>query len=335
MKWPVIAILLLSAVPGGAAAGDFAMCAQSVDSELKFAGCSELVAREPKMATAYSSRGLALVAMGETDRAIADYSYAIGLDPGLMVAYYNRGLSYLEIGEPELAEEDFTAVIARNPADATAFHGRALAYVALNRYSEADADLTRAVGLDPKYARAYVSRGNLALSRGHADAALKDFDAALKFAPLNQDAISGRNFALAGGLPEAAESVGSTSPLIPDAAEPETAPEAVAIPRIPRALRAKVRPIVSVPRIAKPARIASFRPVRPLIVKSPPLAKTAPVVKATVALKPVVIARPVTVARPVKAKPTVAVRVKPLYDPLLTERSCNNYQGEPCAVSSR
>jgi tetratricopeptide (TPR) repeat protein len=165
MKWPVLACLLAMLPATGASAGDFALCQQSVDAEMKFNGCNALLLRDPKFAEAYSGRALALVTMGETERAIADYTYAIGLDPGLMVAYYNRGLSFLEVDEPALAVDDFESVIARNPGDATAYNGRALAYAALGKDKEAEADFTRAIGLNPTYARAYIGRGNLTLSR--------------------------------------------------------------------------------------------------------------------------------------------------------------------------
>ncbi len=304
MRWPLLAILLATVAAEPADAGDFALCAQSVDAELKFSGCNGLVAREPKLAEAYSGRGLALIAMGETDRAIADYSYAIGLDPGLMVAYYNRGLSYLEIGEPALAAEDFDAVIARNPGDATAYNGRATAYAALGNYDEAEADFTRAIALDPQYARAYVSRGSLSLSRRLYDTSRIDFDRALQLDPGNADAILGRSYATTGTLPADVETVASTTPLAADL-QPATAPN------LPRPT---VKSLAIVPRVLKPLRTAS---VKAETISLDAIAPSRPPLKAS------------------KAKLAVASKPKPLVDPTLAERSCNNYLGEPCAVLSK
>lgn len=304
MKWPLLALLLATLPATGAVAGDFALCQQSVDAELKFAGCNGLLLRDPKFAEAYSGRALALVAQGETERAIADYSYAIGLDPGLMVAYYNRGLSYLEIDEPALAAEDFDSVIARNPGDATAYNGRALAYAGLGKYDEAEADFTRAIALDPNYARALVGRGNLTLSRRLYETALKDFERALAVDPGNQDAIIGRSYASTGALPAELEAVGSTTPL---ASEP-AADLAAIRPRVPQV---KANLALKGPRLAtlpKPS--------------SPPKAALPKIVKTTTA----------TV---LKTKPPTNRAEKPLFNPSVTERSCNNYQGEPCAVSSK
>ena len=46
-------------------------------------------------AVAYKNRGNAWNAKGDDDRAIADYSEAIGLDPKYAIAYNNRGRSWL------------------------------------------------------------------------------------------------------------------------------------------------------------------------------------------------------------------------------------------------
>jgi len=292
MKWAVLACLLAMAPVSGAWAGDFALCQQSVDAELKFAGCNGLLARDPKFAEAYSGRGLALVAMGETERAIADYSYAIGVDPGLLVAYYNRGLSYLEVDEPGLAAEDFGTVIARNPGDATAYNGRALAYATLARNDDAEADFTRAITLDPTYVRALVGRGNLLLARKLFTAALKDFNRALAINPDSQDAILGRGYATTGALPAELEVVGSTTPL---SLEPTTAP----MTRLSRlAARRTKRGAKSVAGWLEPRDSAMARPGR------------------------------------ASAAATDQAGIRSI-DPTLSERSCNNYQGEPCAVSSR
>lgn len=305
MKWPMLAFLLAALPPTGAVAGDFALCQQSVDAELKFSGCNGLLLRDPKFAEAYSGRALALVAQGETERAIADYSYAIGLDPGLMVAYYNRGLSYLEINEPALAAEDFDSVIARNPGDATAYNGRALANAGLGKYDDAEADFTRAIALDPAYARALIGRGNLSLSRRLYETALKDFDRALAVDPGNQDAILGRSYASTGALPAELEAVGSTTPL---ASEPESDP-VTAQPRMPQ-IKAKAA--------LKGPRLATLpRPSTLLKAALPKVMKT-------------------TTATVVKIRPATNRADKPLFNPSVTERSCNNYQGEPCgAVSSK
>ena len=212
MRWPFVAVIVAMAPAPQAWAGDFAFCAQSVDAELKYAGCTQLIAHDPNLAAAYSSRGLALAAMGAPERAIADYSRAIELDPGLTVAYYNRGLTYLDI-DATAAAADFDAVLARNPTDATAFNGRAMANAALGRFDAAEADFGRALAIDPDYVRAYVSRARLSLSRSLFDAARADFDRALQLKPGDEDALLGRTYAVERALPADLEASGSMTPM--------------------------------------------------------------------------------------------------------------------------
>ena len=51
------------------------------------------------LAVAFNNRGIAYKKRGELDRAIADYTQAIGSDPKDADAYYNRGIAYKEKGE--------------------------------------------------------------------------------------------------------------------------------------------------------------------------------------------------------------------------------------------
>jgi tetratricopeptide (TPR) repeat protein len=213
MRWSMLALVWLLALEGVARAGDFELCAQTTDWQLKLDGCTRLLSHDPKLAPAYAGRALALAAMGQTDRAIVDYSQALELDPGLSVAQYNRGLSYLSLDQPQSAAADFGAVIAHDPSDATAYNGRAIANAALGRFKAAEADFAKAIALDPAYARAFLGRANLWLSRSMFDAALADFDKVLELAPSDAEAAQGRKFAAARTLPPEFEMVGTIAPL--------------------------------------------------------------------------------------------------------------------------
>ncbi|MFT7643182.1 MAG: hypothetical protein ACI9G1_004947, partial [Pirellulaceae bacterium] len=57
----------------------------------------------------------------------------------------------------------------------------------------ADADqFTKAIAQDPSKAGPYILRGMMRINKGEAEAALEDFQAALKIAPTNADALNGR-----------------------------------------------------------------------------------------------------------------------------------------------
>ena len=62
------------------------------------ADCNKAIELDPKLAGAYSNRGVAHLEKGELDRAIADCNKAIELDPKLAEAYNNRGAAYIEKG---------------------------------------------------------------------------------------------------------------------------------------------------------------------------------------------------------------------------------------------
>jgi len=52
-------------------------------------------------------RGVAHADLGETDKAIADYTEAIRLKPDDAKAYYNRGVAFEDSGDKSKAEQDF------------------------------------------------------------------------------------------------------------------------------------------------------------------------------------------------------------------------------------
>ncbi len=192
----MFAAIILAAFPVAAAlADDYSNCAQDANPAVKFEGCSALLAKNPGLAAAYSSRGSASAALGNADQAIADYSYALVLDPSLGAAYYNRALLYLAEDNATLAADDFGQVIALDPKDATAYNGRGMAYAASSRFSLADADFAKALGLDPRYVRAYLGRANLNMLRGEFAAAAAGYEKVLQLDPGNADALGGRALA--------------------------------------------------------------------------------------------------------------------------------------------
>ena len=73
-------------------------------------------------ARSYYDRGNAYYDRGDHDRAIAEYTKAIGLDPKHVIAYHNRGNSYRAKRDLDRAIADFTKSIdsIRNTPSPTA-----------------------------------------------------------------------------------------------------------------------------------------------------------------------------------------------------------------------
>lgn len=104
------ALFLLPAVLGApsALADSQHDCANQANISAKIAGCSELIRKNSRDASAYFNRGSALYANGETDRALADYDKAIELDPNYAAAYDKRGSAYAAKGDYAHAVADVT-----------------------------------------------------------------------------------------------------------------------------------------------------------------------------------------------------------------------------------
>jgi TolB-like protein/Tfp pilus assembly protein PilF len=107
----------------------------------------------------------------------------------------------LRIGDNlRLAAEAFTRAIARAPEYAPAYSGRAFAYViglgwkpwmpADEALAAADSDIAQALRRDPDAAEAYMVRGIIQSLRLRSNAALADFERALKLAPGNVDVLN-------------------------------------------------------------------------------------------------------------------------------------------------
>ena len=69
----------------------------------------------PKLTAAINDRGLAYIAKGETDHAIADFDQAIQIAPKDSLAYNNRGLAYRNKGETDQAINNYDQAIIISP----------------------------------------------------------------------------------------------------------------------------------------------------------------------------------------------------------------------------
>jgi tetratricopeptide (TPR) repeat protein len=87
---------------------DEQQCFQGKELSLRIKGCSNLIERDPKDATALHNRAVAFGMAGDLDHAIADYSKVIEIAPYIVSAYENRGRVHASRGEQTLALADAT-----------------------------------------------------------------------------------------------------------------------------------------------------------------------------------------------------------------------------------
>ncbi len=135
-------------------------------------------------------RAAALDALGQTDRALGDYSEAIRLDPTDPLAFLGRGV--LLAGRERLyarAIDDFDKVLVLAPNNVEGLVHRGDASSQMGNFGPALADLDRAVALAPGNAEAYVYRGLANSRRNESRLAMYDYKAGLALDPDNVDAL--------------------------------------------------------------------------------------------------------------------------------------------------
>lgn len=114
-------------------------------------------------AATFVNRGILYLARGEQERALADFNRAIVTDPRLAEAYTHRGLAQLMLRNYQAAVTDITHGLSMTPGPAEthkAYYTRAVAYEELGNIRAAYADYRHANELAPQWdpARSELSR---------------------------------------------------------------------------------------------------------------------------------------------------------------------------------
>lgn len=179
---------------------DVQACSMGSSPDMKIAGCTSAISSgqlDPQNAArALNNRANAYLALGQTDRAIADYTNAIQIAPSA-ITYFNRGNAYLKKEQYALAEKDYTEALKLDPTLADAHLNRGVAYTNSGQYDLAIEDYNEVLRLRPNYATAYVKRGNAYFGKGDLAKAIQDYDEALRLEPTNAQATQMKQRALA------------------------------------------------------------------------------------------------------------------------------------------
>lgn len=102
-----------------------------------------------ELAQAFLYRGNGYADRGDTDKAIADYTAAIGRDATLGDAFAGRGAQYYKAGDYKRAVADLDAAIRLDPSNADSWAWRSRAKGQLGDADGANADEAHALQLDP------------------------------------------------------------------------------------------------------------------------------------------------------------------------------------------
>jgi tetratricopeptide (TPR) repeat protein len=147
-----------------------------------------------KLASAFNNRGVAYDLKGDYERAIADYDKAITLKP-TPEAYFNRGNAYLGKSQYASAIDDYNQALKVKADFGPAYDNRCWARAVVGILKPALADCNEAFRLMPGNLGTFSSRGFIFLKMTQFDAAVSDYDAALKVEPKLPFALYGRGLA--------------------------------------------------------------------------------------------------------------------------------------------
>lgn len=157
---------------------------------------SYAIERNPYAVHIYNNRGEAYRIKNEIDRAIEDYTEAIKLDLELVEAYNNRGVAYRNKGEIDKAILDYNRAIELNPNYAEAFVNRGTAYDSKGDFDQAIANYNKALTLNPDEPVTYNNRGVAYLGKGNVKQAIENYNKAIRLKPDYANAYYNRGEAL-------------------------------------------------------------------------------------------------------------------------------------------
>jgi tetratricopeptide (TPR) repeat protein len=175
---------------------DFKNCDQSVDWDLKIAGCTKML-QVPKLppealSAIYAARGTGFAAKNDFARAIVDFNESLRLKPKSVAALNNRGAAWLLTGENTKAIADLDAAIALDPKNPAIFSARGTLWRQLGEYNKSIADLNEAITLAPKVSQAYNNRALTWKDAGEYDRAIADLNEAIRLNPADEKAYGNR-----------------------------------------------------------------------------------------------------------------------------------------------
>jgi tetratricopeptide (TPR) repeat protein len=138
------------------------------------------IGRDPGFLAARSNLVSVELMRGDLPAARKAADALVALAPDSARALYARGLAALAAGDADTALADFRKLSLRNPSYAIAHYDLALAEIKLGRYADAERELRVALTLAPNYARAQLCLGTVLLHAGQREAARVAFDDAAR-----------------------------------------------------------------------------------------------------------------------------------------------------------
>jgi len=137
----------------------------------------------PKSPYAHDALGFALTKAGQLDEAVDHLNAAISILPNHPTAHLHLGNALLQKGQTSDAIKEFEQQLSLHPDDAAAHCDLATALVHQGQLNQAIAQYQKAIELRPDRADAYYDLGNCYLQQGSPENAVKEYEHALHLSP--------------------------------------------------------------------------------------------------------------------------------------------------------
>lgn len=141
-----------------------------------------IVAEPVQVWMTYNQRGCCYKKLGESQKAIDDFTKAIELQPAYATSYYNRALLYKQTGDWSKAVDDFSKSLVFEPNSPETYTNRAIAYDHLGERPKALEDFDKALTINPGFFSALKYRAQLYEKSGEIEKALTGFDKCIAIA---------------------------------------------------------------------------------------------------------------------------------------------------------
>ncbi len=145
---------------------------------------------------AFVSRALFNAAIGDFDKAIADYSVAVTKEPEVVSHLVNRAAVLMSMAKFEEAINDYDAAIKLDEKNGSLFQQRAVAKKAMGDLQGSIADFDQSLKLDPKSIASLMGRGFVHFQTGDHKAAVEDFSKVVEMNPTAAVAMNNRGYNL-------------------------------------------------------------------------------------------------------------------------------------------
>lgn len=143
----------------------------------------EQINLHPKNIDLRLKKAEANINLSQYDYAAEEYSKVLKLDERNLAALYFRAYCYTQLRQYSMARADYDAFLAIQPEHLEAHLGLARVLQLLNRRADAVDELNRCVQMFPDSADAYAARAAYETQLKQYDAALYDWDEALRLRP--------------------------------------------------------------------------------------------------------------------------------------------------------